>query len=46
VRTDGERRIRRGTQCVEATSAGCSFNGGISGFVHRKTKGHRTIILN
>lgn len=45
VRTEGERRTRRGTQCADATSVGCRVRGGRVGEVCRKTKGHKTIIL-
>lgn len=45
VRDEGDSRIRRGTQCVEATSVGCNLKGGSSGSVQRKTNGQSTIIL-
>ena len=45
VRTEGERRTRRGTQWADATSPGPNFRGGREGLVQRKTKGQRTIIL-
>lgn len=46
VRSDGDRRARRGIQCVDATSVGCNRRVGESLRVVRKTKGQRTINLS
>lgn len=45
VRVVGRRRVRRGTQCAEATSADCKVRGGAVGDTYRNTKGQRTIRL-